>query len=389
MTKQRDLKQPYVLLIDYLNSDKTGTLYNNPDFIIEASSLSGVEQALSAVKKAQADGYYLAGWFAYELLAHFEPKLKNKIKIPNEPLIWLLATKTKTPWQRNKDTQPYGHIELSHLSLTYKEYQKKFGKIQDYIIAGDVYQINYTYEQKLQIHGEPENVFTKLAAAQPVSYAALIDTGNTIIYSLSPELFFTRDSQSIITKPMKGTAPRGKDDTTDAEFFNILENDQKNKAENLMIVDLLRNDLSRIAMGGTVKVDKLFEIERYQTVHQMTSTISATINKSCDLSAILKSLFPCGSVTGAPKVRAMEIISEVEETPRGVYCGAIGVIEPNGDCCFNVPSRTIITDQSGLGRINVGSGIVADSSCLEEWEECKLKAQFIHKIDPGYDLFEF
>ena len=222
--------------------------------------------------------------------------------------------------------------------------------MQDYIAAGDVYQINLTLKYRFAFSGDPVALYAALRRKQRVAYGALIGRRDFQVLSLSPELFFRREGKRLFARPMKGTAPRGRTPREDARLKTWLTVDEKQRAENLMIVDLLRNDLGRIAKIGSVEVTDLFTVETYRTVHQMTSGITAELRADMGLNDMLKALFPCGSVTGAPKVRAMEIIRELEGQPRGVYTGAIGRIAPNGDAQFNVAIRTLYIDADGAAR---------------------------------------
>ena len=236
--------------------------------------------------------------------------------------------------------------------------------------------------------GDPVALYSALRRKQRVEYGALIGAGDFQVLSLSPELFFRREGKHLTSRPMKGTAPRGRTPREDARLKTWLTVDEKQRAENLMIVDLLRNDLGRIAKIGSVEVTDLFTVETYRTVHQMTSGITAELRADMGLKDMLKALFPCGSVTGAPKVRAMEIIRELEAHPRGVYTGAIGHIAPNGDSQFNVAIRTLFIDADGAGEMGIGSGVVSDSKADAEFEECLLKAHFLTKADAPFELIE-
>ena len=245
-----------------------------------------------------------------------------------------------------------------------------------YIRAGDVYQINLTFPLRGTYQGSAAALYQQLKSKQPVRYGGVISLGGDDIVTLSPELFFEKDGGAISMRPMKGTIERGSNMKEDAAFAEVLQQDEKNRAENLMIVDLLRNDLSRIAKPGSVKVDDLFSIETYPTLHTMTSGIKARLD-DVGFTEILRALFPCGSVTGAPKIRAMEIIDELEDGPRGAYCGALGLIDPDGFMRFNVGIRTLTLGADGSCEYRVGSGVVADSNGADEYKECLLKASFL------------
>ncbi|WP_287366311.1 aminodeoxychorismate synthase component I [Thauera sp.] len=277
-------------------------------------------------------------------------------------------------------------------------------RIHAYIGEGETYQVNYTYRLGFRSFGAPTSLYRRLRARQPVAFGAFIalpaEAGGGHILSCSPELFLRNSGGRLEARPMKGTASRARVPEGDSEIARMLGEDVKNRAENLMIVDLLRNDLGRIARTGSVKVPKLFAIEPYSTVFQMTSTVDAELAEGTNFPDLLRALFPCGSITGAPKHRTMQLIAELENTPRGLYTGSIGWIEPPasseqacGDFCLSVAIRTLALDPpdaSGLraGRMGVGAGIVIDSRADEEFEECLLKARFLTGLDPGFSLFE-
>lgn len=279
-------------------------------------------------------------------------------------------------------------------------------RIHDWLSQGECYQINYTYRLNFDAFGSPVALYRRLRARQPVPYGALVvlpgarNVAGRAILSLSPELFLRHSRGQLEAKPMKGTAPASGDVARDTELSAALAADEKNRAENLMIVDLLRNDLGRIAVPGTVKVPKLFEVTRFASVLQMTSTVTATLPEQTPFHAVLRALYPCGSITGAPKHRTMQLIGELESSPRGLYTGAIGWLDARedapgelGDFCLSVAIRTLElesprTDGLRRGRLGVGAGIVLDSKADEEWEECKLKARFLTALDPGFAIFE-
>ena len=267
-------------------------------------------------------------------------------------------------------------------------YDIMLARIAELIAAGDIYQANATFPADVATSGHPLAIFRRLRAAQAAPYAALVHTGERWILSLSPEMFFTLEGRTLTTRPMKGTAPRGPTAADDDRAAAFLAADPKNRAENLMIVDLLRNDLSRVAEPGSVAVPTLFEIERYPTVLQMTSTVTALARPEVDAVDVLAALFPCGSVTGAPKLRAMQVIAEVEAAPRGVYTGSIGWLGANGDAGFNVAIRTLVMQPDGGARLGLGAGIVADSTVDEEWAETLGKAAFLTRRTGPVDLIE-
>jgi para-aminobenzoate synthetase / 4-amino-4-deoxychorismate lyase len=387
---------PYVLLDDSLTPGGRSLLYTEPERVVVASSPEEVEAALDEVSAGLARGLHAAGFFSYELGYCLEPKLRGLLpKNRRVPLFWIglfrapraLDDAATRAWLDSHGGTERAKISDLTLSWTREQYISAFDKVEDYISAGDVYQINLTLKYRFAFEGDPVALYAALRRKQRVAYGALIRTGEHDVLSLSPELFFRREAKHMSTRPMKGTAPRGRTPREDARLKTWLAMDEKQRAENLMIVDLLRNDLGRVAKIGSVEVTDLFTVETYRSVHQMTSGISAELRSDMGLKDMLRALFPCGSVTGAPKVRAIEIIEELEADPRGVYTGAIGHIAPSGDAQFNVAIRTVVLDASG-GEMGIGSGIVADSKADAEFEECLLKAQFLTRPDAPFSLIE-
>ena len=393
---------PFVLLDDSRSTSIAGPslLFHSPHSIICARSLADVPAAIEQIDAAVAAGDYVAGWVAYECGAAFEPCIHTVQKHQaSEPLVWMMVTKcreTVTPddvqhWLHQMASFPAtGDIKLSQPSVSAAAYGQSAAKIKNYIDAGDIYQANYTFPYSCTLEGSPIRAYLNLRARQPVEYGALINTGSDIVMSFSPELFVSRDGGGIAAKPMKGTAARGASAEQDNAAITTLSRDEKSRAENLMIVDLIRNDLSRIAAKGSVAVTDMFTVETLPTLHQMTSGVTATVLDGLVPSQLLKALFPCGSVTGAPKIRAMEIIAELETGPRGVYCGAIGHFSPATEAeslkwSLSVPIRTVVLDANGEGRLSVGSGIVADSDIGDEYGECILKAAFAARANGSPD----
>jgi para-aminobenzoate synthetase / 4-amino-4-deoxychorismate lyase len=291
-------------------------------------------------------------------------------------------------------------------SVDYPEFERAIGAIHDALRAGDSYQINYTYRLAFDVFGPPAALFRRLRARQTVQYGALValPDGRWVL-SCSPELFIEKKSGALRARPMKGTAPRSRDPDADRAAADFLAHDPKNRAENVMIVDLLRNDLSRVAETGSVKVPALFSVEPYESVLQMTSTVTALLRPRTSFADILRALFPCGSITGAPKHRTMQLIDVLESTPRGLYTGAIGWLDAPaqpmapatqrcGDFCLSVAIRTLTLDPAPgrvsiyHGTLGIGAGIVLDSVAADEYAECQLKARFLTEADPGFQLFE-
>lgn len=265
-------------------------------------------------------------------------------------------------------------------------YGQAVQRIRDYIAAGDCYQVNFTFPFAGHLVGDLPALYSRLRTAQPVAHGGLVVTPDGAVLSLSPELFVERRGRQLRTRPMKGTAPRHAEIDADRRARAGLVGSAKDRAENVMIVDLLRNDLGRVAKSGSVRVEALCEIEAYPSVYQMTSTVLA--ESDAGLAAVLRALFPCGSITGAPKLRAMQIVRELESAPRGLYTGALGWIRPGGDFCFSVAIRTLLVTPDGRASLGVGSGVVWDSVGADEYRECLLKARFVTAAAPGFRLIE-
>ncbi len=372
-------------------------LYDDPLEIINVTNPSDLKNAFAQIQTALDQGFHVAGYISYEAGYWFENKLKSLM--PEKlgfPLLYMGIFKSRDIlnshdaddyWREYDDATAYS-IDNINLSLNRDQYEIAFNKIQDYLKSGDTYQVNFTQKASFDFKGSAKAFYSALRKAQQVEYAAYIQSDEHYFLSLSPELFIKKTGQHLKVKPMKGTSRRGRNNKEDDELEQALYNSVKEKAENLMIVDLLRNDLSKMAEKASVHVSKLFEVEKYRTLLTMTSTIDATLNDKYSALDVLASVFPCGSVTGAPKIRAMQIIEQLEKTERGIYTGAIGYFTPGGDMCFSVPIRTLTIDKSGKGELGIGGAIVADSNCISEYDECLLKAQFVTKSFVNFDLIE-
>jgi para-aminobenzoate synthetase / 4-amino-4-deoxychorismate lyase len=274
------------------------------------------------------------------------------------------------------------------LNSNKKEYENNIKKIKGYIEKGDTYQVNYTVKGRFKFSGSLISLFTSLIFNQSAEFSAFINNGDKIIISLSPELFFSIAANTISSKPMKGTIRRGENSSEDSFLLNELQESKKDKAENSMIVDLIRNDIGKISRFNSINVDRLFSIEKYESLFQMTSLINGKLKKGIEFSDVIKAIFPCGSVTGAPKLRTMQIIHEIEKEKRGIYTGAIGVFNKK-EIVFNVPIRTLILDKKkNIGEVGLGSGIVWDSNAGEEFREVMLKSKFLTKPLKYFELFE-
>ncbi len=374
--------RPFLLFED--GRDGGGAqLFSSPKEIIVAREAEEVPAAFAAMEAANRQGLYLAGYASYELGYGLEQKFAAA-PIPKSRTPLLLFGAFEAPRAASTNFGAAGAFTPIGLEPAWsaEQYAERFQKCRDFIFAGDVYQINLTFPLYGRFEGDPLAFYAALRRRQPVAYGGVVALGEETVVSLSPEVFFeaTREDQSarmIRARPMKGTARRGFMPPEDMARARYLTEDEKSRAENLMIVDLLRNDLSRLAEVGSVKVTDLFTIETYPTLHQMTSGIVARLRPGVTLQQLFTGLFPCGSVTGAPKIRAMEIIRDLECAPRGVYCGSLGVISPCGEMRFNVAIRTLTIFPDHSLVCNVGSAVVADSRAREEYEECLIKAKFL------------
>ena len=358
-------------------------LFAEPAEIIVARTAAEFFPALARMEDAKRAGKWLAGYMAYEAGYLFEVKLAAFAGENREtPLLCFGVFDAPQP-----DTDPLAgpkqrleneeFLTAPKAAWDFRIYKERFDRLHQHLRLGDAYQANLTMPVEARWSGDPRAAFWSLIERQPVKYGALVDLGGPVILSRSPELFFRTDEQGWIeTHPMKGTAKRGATAAEDAEIVEAMRSDIKTQAENRMIVDLLRNDISRITEVGTLDVPKLFDIETYPTVHQMVSHVQAKLRPDLSIRDIFSALFPCGSITGAPKMRAMEILHALEDAPRDAYCGAIGMISPTGAMRFSVAIRTITLFEGGRAVFNVGGGIVFDSTAEAEYEECLLKARF-------------
>lgn len=381
-----------VLLERAASRARTGRslLFRNPVRILEARRPDEVPDALSAIDDALANGLYVAGYISYEAGFALEPTLADLCTmLPNgEPLVWLGCY--RNPQGREKGARAYTERPLPSLIdfrflLSADKYANKLAAVRSLIAAGETYQANLTLEAGWTTNEPVAEMYERLLQAQPVPYAALLHPlSDWHVVSLSPELFFTREGDTIVTRPMKGTAPPGLDAAEMRAQAAWLRADEKNRAENVMIVDLLRNDLGRVCEMGSVRVTNLFEIERYRTVLQMTSTVEGKLRGGLGYLELFRALFPSGSITGAPKIHTMRLLHALEKRTRGVYTGAIGYIGPGGVAEFNVAIRTISV-HGGEARLGLGSGIVYDSEAAQEFAECRTKASFL-TCEPAQDI---
>jgi para-aminobenzoate synthetase / 4-amino-4-deoxychorismate lyase len=388
--------EDFVLLqTDRLDRDNRHShLFTKPIEVISCWRPDEVKSSLNKIEKMLNNGFFAVGFISYEAGFAFEP-IFGQVKAYDFPFLWfgifekpLTFDHKHIEFQENTPPREYS-IEDIKANISEKEYTDSVKNIKRYIEKGYTYQVNRTFKLDFSFKGCPQDIYFGLKNKQSVSYSSLIRFGKRYILSYSPELFFRKKQDQIQVKPMKGTIERGMFDGEDAKNADILCNCQKNKSENIMIVDLLRNDLGRIAVPGTVKTTKCFEVEKYESLFQMTSTVEAGLRQGVSLFDLFKAVFPSGSVTGAPKIRTMQIIDEIEKSPRFVYTGAIGFITPKKDSVFNVAIRTLILNSdTHKGEMGIGSGIVYDSEPRKEYEECLLKAKFLTEKYGEFKLIE-
>jgi para-aminobenzoate synthetase/4-amino-4-deoxychorismate lyase len=369
---------PFILLDDA----RTGRarLFRDPVEIVRADRL---DEVVPALERLRGERRHAVGFLAYEAACALEPRLGSIFRQPETPLLWfgLFDRFEEVDAEAWLPDPSGGWAGTPEPLVSRDDYLDRLARVQTAIVAGDIYQANLTFPAAVPMAGDPRAIYAGLRHRACASYGGLVWTGEDWFLSLSPELFFTLESGTLTARPMKGTAAPDADP-------EALRSDPKQRAENLMIVDLLRNDLSRVAKPGSVAVPELFAVERYPTVQQMVSTVTARIATGRDAIDVLKAIFPCGSITGAPKMRAMAIIAELEGAPRGVYTGAIGHIYPEGVATFNVAIRTLhLKPGDGRATLGLGSGIVADSNPSDEWRECLAKGAFVASERP-FDLIE-
>lgn len=387
---------PFVLCEDARPGAAPALLFARPSDVIVAHTLDAVTPALDAARAALKRGRYMAGWLSYEAGFAFEPRLAARVKRRDtdaSPLLWFGVFDAPQRVSQDDLVRALPDAAGAWLSsprsrMSRAAYDAAFARTHDYIRAGDVYQINLSYRAEVTLLGHPLAAYAQMRAAGQGGWSAAVHDGARWLLSTSPELFFRLLAEGVIeARPMKGTAARGADAAADAAAAAGLRADPKERAENVMIVDLLRNDISRIARRGSVRAPDLFVVETYPTLHALTSTVRAEIREGCDAVDALKALFPCGSVTGAPKIRAMEIIDELEGDVRGAYTGSIGWMAPDGSAAFNVAIRTLsVTGERAM--VGLGSGVVFDSRADAEWRECAAKGAFVTAHAPDFALIE-
>jgi len=388
----------FSILDDNKNSEnKTTYIFHKLHKYCIANTPGEVDTQLKEIEKYSQLGFYAAGYFSYELGYLFSSRTYKLLNKENPaPLLYMGIYEEKLEVDDDKfeaalenfTHQKHSNITNCYLNMSKNHYLEQLEKVKQHIFDGNTYQINYTLKYKFEHSGTSLKLYADLRKRQKVEYGAFLNFPNITIMSRSPELFVKKQGEYIYTKPMKGTCRRGSTPEQDQVNFEFLSSDEKSRAENVMIVDLLRNDLSRICQKNSVKTTDLFEVQTYETLHQMVSTVSAKIDRELPLSKLLKEIFPCGSITGAPKIRTMEIIHDLEVEARGVYTGAIGYINPDNNLCFNVPIRTLMLTGDGNGEMGIGSGVIADSDLESEYDECLLKGKFFTQNSDSFSLIE-
>ena len=356
---------------------------------IVAYTTEDVVPALEEVQSAVDNGLYAVGFVSYEAASGLTPYLRT-FKTADAPLVYFVFFAERKQIEAGAGLPKTCQFADSwDQTVKFEDYEKALKKIRYYLQSGETYQVNYTYRLQAEFEGDELGIYAGLCQAQESLFCAYLDFGRHVVVSASPELFFRVEGMNFEARPMKGTYRRGRWLQEDEMFRENLFSSEKDQAENVMITDMMRNDIGALAQVGSVQVPSLFKIERYPTVWQMTSTVKASLRSGTKISDIMTALFPCASVTGAPKIRTMEVINEVEKDPRGIYTGCIGYIAPEGDACFSVAIRTAHIDrESKTVKYGVGSGITWDSTSDKEYQECEVKARILNVESDKFDLLE-
>ncbi len=399
-----------IVLLETHRPDELGSntyLFDTLEDVIWADRVQEIVPALVRAQVWLEKGLFIAGYIGYEAAPAFLPVPARAPLDGPTHLLWLGVYDTPLRVPRTGRTvpipEPSDDLTMGELSprIPRRRYLEALRRIRRYLEEGNTYQVNFTFGMDGRFTGSSVDLYARLRAAQPVPYGAYIRHGPTAVVSLSPELFVHVDGDAATLKPMKGTARRGRTTSEDREIVERLLASEKDRAENRMIVDLLRNDIGRLARPGSVKVPAFFSVERHPTLFQATSTITAQLQRRANLVDLFQALFPCGSVTGAPKIETMRIINELETEPRGVYTGAVGFLGPGGPAsrsasqhagwrgAFSVAIRTLVSDEDeGSFRLDIGSGVTIASEARSEYEECLLKARFVEMEPRAFRLFE-
>ena len=382
--------RPFVLLDANYHDDDISHLFRDPVEIISVTGDEDITTAMARLEQGLDKGLFAAGFVSYEAAHQFDPALVTVAAGDAEEVtvcfglfrdhIELSKAEADALMAAAAEGHDF-HLTLSHSSRDIDSYLDDIADLKRHITAGDTYQTNYTYRISGAVHGDLLALYEEMRHQQPVSYGGFVQLPDVPVYlSRSPELFFRKNGNRLVTRPMKGTAPRGANDAEDRDIVHAMLQDGKTQSENTIIVDLLRNDFGRVAATNSVSVDAYLSTERYKSVHQLTSTISCEVPDDLSIQSLFAGVFPCGSVTGAPKVRTMQIISALEKQKRGIYTGSIGYILPNRDMCFNVAIRTLSVNADGHAEVGVGGGIVHESDGKTEYAECAAKMAFLERV---------
>ena len=388
--------ESYVLFDDARGGAEKARLYRAPVGEVVASTLDEVRPALAALRAAVRGGAHAAGYLAYEAGQALDPKLEPDARVGDGPLLWFGLFEGYDLVDAATLADPAGAVAGEvRPRISREAYLEAAAEVRDGLFAGDYYQANLTFGCDVAVGGSPLALYARLREGSRAGWGGVVRHPGGALVSLSPEQFFTLRAGTLNARPMKGTAARDPDPAQDRLLAEELAADPKQRAENLMIVDLLRNDLARVSETGSVAVPRLFAVETYPTVHQMVSEVSATLRPGLDAVDVIETIFPCGSVTGAPKIAAIKALRRLEPELRGAYTGSMGWIEPPssdgpGDASFNVLIRTLELhdERPGTARIGLGSGLVVDSEMGEEWAECLLKGRYVNAARPRFDLIE-
>jgi para-aminobenzoate synthetase/4-amino-4-deoxychorismate lyase len=386
--------EPFVLFDDMRPGGAGARIYERPVEEVAANSIDEVQPALDQLRTAVAEGRHAAGFIAYDAAYSLEPKLWALARHGDGPLLWFGLFDGYRELEQPELEAMFGDPAGARTGrpeprIARGDYLAAAGAVREHLYAGDFYQANLTFGCDVHLLGEPMAAYAKLRQRSQAGWAGIVRHPGGWLLSLSPEQFFTIRSQTIEAKPMKGTAPRRQDREEDRAEVSKLAADPKQRAENMMIVDLLRNDIARVAEAGTIEVPELFKVESFPTLHQMVSRVTAKLRENVDPVSVLATLFPCGSITGAPKLAAIQALRHLEPEPRRAYAGSMGWIDSSGDASFNVLIRTLeLPEGHNVARLGLGSGLVVDSRLEDEWAECLLKGEFVAPDETDFDLIE-
>ncbi len=383
---------PEIILESFAAGERGSRRFSGLEEVVSSRDIDSIIPDLEKVESMVKKGYHAVGFISYEAASGLQGTLCTRRR-GDFPLLWFgiyreCLNDSETIVSTFPDDPAY-QISETQYSLSPAAYHSAIERIRQYIAAGDTYQVNFTMRRRFAFSGDVKSFYRDLCRSQRAQFCAFLDLGGYAILSASPELFFSMKDGILTTRPMKGTATRGRWPAEDEDIVRRFRVDEKEKAENLMIVDLLRNDMGMISETGSVRVASMFDVETLETVHQMTSTITSRVSPDTGIAGLFRALFPCGSVTGAPKRRTMEIIAELEDSPRNLYTGCIGYISPGPEVEFSVAIRTVVIDrENGTGEMGLGSGVTWDSAPEREYAECLAKGRFAGIRVPEFRLLE-